>query len=122
MSCRWCDPPGFWACGEEPPGLCDGPLTPMVRLRYHSGSNWAYVGEVELEEGRTYFLKCRPGGPCDAIVDVDPDPPSPWEVVGEVTIPSEHMPAGIYDVLCKTGFGQKCQVALQLAVEGGEGK
>jgi hypothetical protein len=91
-------------------------------MRAHPSTNWTYVETIELHEGIPYFMKCRPGGPCGAIVDENPEVDPPWEIVGELTLPTSKMSAGPYEVFCRTGFGQKCQVLLQAVDEGGEGQ
>jgi hypothetical protein len=109
MGLKWCDPPGYWASGDEPPDLCD-PTGIQIR---EDRPTWVPTGQkAALENGKTYYLKCRPGGPCEALVEEDPDVAGPWDVVGEVSVP-EDVPAGLYDVYCRTGGGQKCQVALR---------
>ena len=111
MPCKWCDNPGYWACGDQPPDLCDSNGMEQVR----EGPRWVSTGQkAELQEGKTYFLKCRPGGPCQARVEETPDVAEPWDLVGQVSVP-EDVSAGLYDVYCKTGHGQKCQVALRPA-------
>lgn len=114
MGLKWCDPPGYWASGDEPPDLCDPTgMRPKGDRPKGDRPAWVSTGQkAALEDGKTYYLKCRPGGPCEALVEEDPDVAGPWDVVGEVSVPQD-VPAGLYDVYCRTGHGQKCQVALR---------
>lgn len=108
MTCRWCG--SYWACGDEPPDLCDPGGAPGPELMAHV-PEYQTVGEVELQEGTTYYLKCQPGHPCDALVEENPDVSPPWISVGAVNVPQD-VPAGLYYIKCRTGLGQACQVAI----------
>lgn len=116
MPCMWCARYGYWECGEVKAELCRGGETiPGYQVK---AWEWTYAGEVELEEGETYYVKCRPG--CEAVVDGNPDVTPPWILAG--TLPEsdeEDLVPGWYKIYCRTGGGgQRCWVKLELA--GGE--
>ena len=114
MPCEWCARGGYWECGEVPPDLCSEQeiITGYKIVPWE----WTFAGQVELEEGPTYYVKCRPG--CQAVVDENPDASPPWMGTGTLTVPQENLPVGTYDIFCRTGRGQKCWVKLQPAGTG----
>jgi hypothetical protein len=114
MPCKWCEQLQCWECGFEPPDLCKGGTAPTAHGKSR-GWKWTKVGRETLEEGKTYFLKCRPGSPCGAKVEETAGVTPPWEEVGAVSVPAKHLAAGAYDVYCGTGHGSKCRVRLHPA-------
>jgi hypothetical protein len=102
MSCMWCSDGGYWECGEGP--LChpDPDVRPPIQ--------WHFCDEVLIEEGKRYYVKCRPG--CEASVDLDSSVSPPWVLDGDFVGGSKG-PVGTYKVYCGSGRGHPCQVKLE---------
>ena len=117
MGWKWCEdpPPGYWVCGEpedelcvgESPGLLDQPVTFSQKP-----DKWNPAGAVTLEDGQVYYMKCSPKKGCEAKVETDPAVNPPWKIVGAIGVPTAQVPAGTYEVYCRTGGGSACQIAL----------
>lgn len=102
MSCMWCEEGEYWECGIKP--MCE-PGNPQEEARI----KWTLCDEVLIEEGKRYYVKCRPG--CEASVDLDSSVSPPWVLDGDFVGGSKG-PVGTYKVYCGSGHGRPCQVKL----------
>jgi hypothetical protein len=103
FQCDWC-PEGYYDCGPAP--RCTG-APPAVEEMGVAAPRWHFVGDVYLNGGTTYHVKCKPG--CDAKVEENDDASPPWRVVGQVT-PTE---SGDWELFCQTGGPDSCHAALK---------